>query len=212
VNDRSAREIARLRRALRERDARLHELEGRLSAVESSTTYEFGRLVAQAGRRRARGAVRLPRQLYRLWKRAKSPQAGPVKDWPRLEGFDRIEDRLLVANPGAGPVIAGVLSAATLALLEPHARVVPLYPHDAAQVLDAADVDLVVVDGAAGAPGGPWAYLGVPGVYDRERTLLAVREVARSRGLPLILWGEAPPMLTRLDWTATTTDPATLTR
>ena len=89
---------------------------------------------------------------------------------------------------------------------------VPLYPHDAAQVLDAADVDLVVVDGAAGAPGGPWAYLGVPGVYDRERTLLAVREVARSRGLPLILWGEAPPMLTRLDWTATTTAPATLTR
>ena len=67
-------------------------------------------------------------------------------------------------------------------------------PHDAALVLDTADVDLVIVDAAAGAPGGPWAYLGVPGVPDRERALLALMEVARGRGRPVVLLG------TRLAW------------
>jgi hypothetical protein len=75
-------------------------------------------------------------------------------------------------------------------------------PHDASLILDTADVDLVLVDAAAGAPGGPWAYLGVPGVPDRERALLGLMDVARSRGRPLVLLGSAPG-LTGLGWDAT---------
>jgi hypothetical protein len=196
--------VARLRRALRERDERLHELETRLTAVEGSTTYQVGRLVAGAGRKKARGAVRLPKQLYGLWKKRNEVQSsGPLRERPRMEGLDRIEDRLLIADPYAGLIVAGILSAATAAMLADHARVIRLYPHDAVLVLDSADVDVVIVDAAAGAPGGPWAYLGVPGVYDRERALLDVREVARVRNLPVALWGEAPPAtLTRLGWDA----------
>jgi hypothetical protein len=202
---RAGRQVARLRRALRERDERLYELETRLAALEGSTTYQVGKLVAGAGRKKARGAVRLPRQLYGLWKKRNAAQAsGPLRERPRMEGLDRIEDRLLIVDPYEGLVVAGIFGAATAAALAQHARVIRLYPHDAALVLDAADVDLVIVDAAAGAPGGPWAYLGVPGVYDRERTLLDVREVARVRNLPLALWGSAPPAtLTRLGWDAT---------
>jgi hypothetical protein len=204
--------VARLRRALRERDLRVYELESRLAALEGSTTVQAARLVAGAGRRRAKGAVLLPRQLYRLWKHRTRPRSGPVRDQPRPAGFDRVEDRLLVPDPYEGLVVAGVLHPATAEALEEHAKVVRLVPHAAAETLDAADVDLLVVDARAGEPGTPWAYLGVPGVYDREQALLDLREVAQARGLPTVLWGaDAPPALTRLPWdhTATATgDPA----
>jgi hypothetical protein len=78
-------------------------------------------------------------------------------------------------------------------------------PHDAALVLDTADVDLVIVDAAAGAAGGPWAYLGVPGVPDRERALLGLMEVARGRDRPLVLLGSSPG-LAGLGWDATLKD------
>ena len=76
---------------------------------------------------------------------------------------------------------------------------------DAALVLDTADVDLVIVDAAAGAPGGPWAYLGVPGVPDRERALLGLMEVARGRNRPVVLLGTSPG-LAGLGWDATVKD------
>lgn len=200
---RAERQIVRLRRAIRERDQRLYELQARLAALESSTSYQLARAVAGVGKQKARGAVQLPRQLYRLWKQRSAPQnAATLRDRPPLEGFDRAADRLLVADPYDGLIVAGVLAEATASALQDHARVIRLYPHAAAPVLDAADVDMLIVDAAAGAPGGPWAYLGVPGMYDRERTLLDLREVARARGLPLVLWGAAPATLTRLDWDA----------
>lgn len=207
---RAERQAARLRRALRERDARLYELEARLEALETSTSYQMARALAGAGKQRARGAVRLPGQLYSLWKKRSSAEPNvKLRDRPRLEGFDRPEDRLLVAGPYEGLIIAGILAPRTAVVLREHAKVIELFPHAAAPVLDAADVDVVIVDGAAGEPGGPWAYLGVPGMYDRERTLLEVREVAKARGLPLVLWSEeaAPPTLTRLDWDTVSTAP-----
>ncbi len=211
-NVRAARQVSRLRRALRERDQRIYELETRLAAVETSTTVQAARLVAGAGRQRAKGAVKLPRQLYRLWKQRTRAQSGPVRDRPRPSGFDRVEDRLLVPDPGTVPVVAGVFHPLTAAALEPYAKVVRLTPHTAAEVLDAADVDLLIVDARAGEPGGPWAYLGVPGVYDREQALLDVLDVAAARDLPTVLWGQgAPPALTRLPCDHTVTavaDPA----
>ena len=86
--------------------------------------------------------------------------------------------------------------------LEEVAHVVPLMPHDAALVLDTTDVDLVIVDAAAGEPGGPWAYLGVPGVPDRDRALLALLGVARDRGRPVVLAGSAPA-IAGFGWDAT---------
>lgn len=70
-----------------------------------------------------------------------------------------------------------------------------------------------MVDAAAGEPGGPWAYLGVPGMYDRDLALHEIRRIAAARSLPLVLWGEAPPAtLASLHWDATATAPAGLAR
>ncbi|MFC6885876.1 MULTISPECIES: hypothetical protein [Actinomadura] len=208
------RQLARLRATLRERESRVQELERRLDALETSTTLQFGRLVAGAARNPKRRGVRLPRELYRLWRKRHAPTvAVSTRDGERiqLDHVDRPEDRLLVAAPYDGPVVAGVLGRAAAGVLAGHARVVSLYPHDATIALDTADVDVLVVDAAAGEPGGPWAYLGTPGMYDRDRALHDVRELARGRGLPLVLWGEAPPpTLAVLDWDATATTPAQL--
>lgn len=205
MNDaRAHRQAARLRAALRERDARIQELEQRLIALEGSTTVQVGRLVAGAARRPGRRTARLPRELYRLWRRRHEPAPSATRresERTQFDHVDRPEDRLLTAAPGAGFVIAGLFSPAGAAELEGSARLLPLYPHDAASVFESADADLLLVDAAAGAPGGPWAYLGVPGMYDREKALGDVLEVARSRGLPAVLWGESPPpALARLDW------------
>jgi hypothetical protein len=211
----AAKQVAKLRAALRDREARVHELEGRLAALESSTTMQFGRAFAQAARRPGRGAVRLPRQLYRLWKRRDVPQpqsSGERRTHLDLTGLPRPEDRLLLAGPAGEMTIAGVFGPACHAAAADCARVVSLLPHDAVLAIEAADADVVIVDAAAGAPGGAWAYLGEPGVYDREQALGALMETARERDLPIVLWdetrsggepGTVPPGLARLEWAAT---------
>jgi hypothetical protein len=213
VNDPSAakanRQAARLRAALREREGRVQELERRLIALETSTTVQFGRLVAGAARNPKQRGVRLPRELYRLWRKRNIPAVAPTvreSDRIQLDRVDRPEDRLLVSQPYDGLVIAGILGRDAAASLGERARVISMLPHDATIVLDGADADLLVVDAAAGEPGGPWAYLGVPGMYDRDRALAEVRRLAAERGLPLVLWGEAPPpTLAALEWDARAT-------
>ncbi|GAA2424385.1 hypothetical protein GCM10010191_40870 [Actinomadura vinacea] len=200
------RQAAKLRAALREREGRVQELERRLIALETSTTVQFGRLVAGAARNPRRRGTKLPRELYRLWKKRNIPSVAPTvreSDRLQLDHVDRPEDRLLVAQPYDGLIIAGVLGRDAAAELAGQAKVISLFPHDAKIALDTADADVLVVDAAAGEPGGPWAYLGTPGMYDRDRVLEEVRGLARERGLPLVLWGEAPPpTLAVLDWDA----------
>jgi hypothetical protein len=205
---RANRQVARLRALLRERQGRIQELERRIIALETSTAVQAGRLVAGAARNPRRG-VRLPRELYRLWKKRNVPTVAPtVRESGRLhlDRVDRPEDRLLVSQPYDGLIIAGILGRDAAAEVGGQSKVISLYPHDAVIALQSADADLLVVDTGAGEPGGPWAYLGVPGMYDRDRTLVEVRELARERGMPLVLWGQAPPPnLAILDWDARAT-------
>ncbi|MCP9979818.1 hypothetical protein [Actinomadura madurae] len=206
-------QVAKLKATLREREARLGEMEKRLAALETSTAVQFGRLVAGAARNPKRGK-RLPKDLYRLWRKRNAPVPRPARPGGggvQPDRADRPENRLLVAGVQDGLIIAGVLNPATASALAAHATVVPLYPHDAATALGSADVDMVVVDAAAGEPGGPWAYLGVPGMYDRDLALDEIRRIAAARSLPLVLWGEAPPAtLASLRWDATATTPGRL--
>lgn len=214
-NAKAYQQLGRLKSTLREREARLDELERRLAALEASTAVQFGRLVAGAARDPKRGK-RLPRELYRLWRKRSAPVSAAARaaaGGAQPDRVERPEDRLLVAGPSDVPVVAGVLAPGTAAALAGHAKVVALYPHDAAIALEAADVDALVVDAAAGEPGGPWAYLGVPGMYDRDLALHEIRRIAAARSLPLVLWGEAPPAtLASLHWDATATTPAGLVR
>jgi hypothetical protein len=150
--------------------------------------------------------VTLPRELYRMWRHRGAPNVVTSVDARERPMFSaRDEDRLIAGSVRTRLIVAGVLSSAAEESLGRVAHVVPLMPHDAALVLDTADVDLVVVDAAAGAPGGPWAYLGVPGVPDREHALLGLLEVARGRNRPVALLGTAPG-LAGLGWDATVKD------
>jgi hypothetical protein len=197
------RQVSRLKAALADREARVRILEARVAALEASTSLRVGRAVTDAARRPGKGVVRLPRELYRMWRHRGAPNVVTSVDARERPMFSaRDEDRLIVGSPATGLVVAGVLGRAAAEELGRTAHVVPLMPHDAALILDTADVDLVIVDAAAGAPGGPWAYLGVPGVPDRERALLGLMDVARSRGRPLVLLGSAPG-LAGLGWDAT---------
>lgn len=197
------RQVARLKAALADRDARVKILESRVAALEASTSLRVGRAVTDAARSPGKGVVRLPRELFRMWKHRGAPNVVTSVDAREKPMFSaRDEDRLIAAAPATGLVVAGVLGPAAAAALEPLAHVVPLMPHDAALVLDVTDVDLVIVDAAAGAPGGPWAYLGVPGVPDRDRALLALMDVARGRNRPLVLAGTAPAVA-GFGWDAT---------
>jgi hypothetical protein len=138
-----------------------------------------------------------------MWRHRGAPNVVTSVDARERPMFTaRDEDRLIAAAPATGLVVAGVLGPAAAEALGEVAHVVPLMPHDAALVLDTTDVDLVVVDAAAGEPGGPWAYLGVPGVPDRDRALLALLGVARDRGRPVVLAGSAPA-IAGFGWDAT---------
>jgi hypothetical protein len=204
------RQVARLKAALADREARVQILEARVSALEASTSLRVGRAVTDAARKPGKGVVALPRELYRMWRHRGAPNVVTSVDARERPMFSaRDEDRLIAGSPlgvlEKGVIVAGVLGPDSTQSLARTAHVVPLMPHDAALVLDTADVDLVIVDAAAGAAGGPWAYLGVPGVPDRERALLGLMEVARGRGRPLVLLGSSAG-LAGLGWDATLKD------
>lgn len=208
------RQVARLKAALADREARVQILEARVTALEASTSLRVGRAVTDAARKPGKGVVALPRELYRMWRHRGAPNVVTSVDARERPMFSaRDEDRLIAGSPAVaiekGLIVAGVLGPSAAEALGGLAHVVPLMPHDAALVLDTADVDLVIVDAAAGAPGGPWAYLGVPGVPDRERALLGLMEVARGRNRPLVLLGTSPG-LAGLGWDATVKDGASL--
>jgi hypothetical protein len=200
------RQVARLKAALADREARVQILEARVAALEASTSLRVGRAVTDAARKPGKGVVALPRELYRMWRHRGAPNVVTSVDARERPMFSaRDEDRLIAGSVRTRLIVAGVLGPAAAEALGRVAHVVPLMPHDAALVLDTADVDLVVVDAAAGAPGGPWAYLGVPGVPDREHALLGLLEVARGRNRPVALLGTSPG-LAGLGWDATVKD------
>ncbi|MFL6054118.1 MAG: hypothetical protein ACJ72W_14545 [Actinoallomurus sp.] len=197
------RQVARLKAALADREARVQILEARVAALEGSTSLKVGRAVTDAARSPGKGVVQLPRELYRMWRHRGAPNVVTSVDARERPMFTaRDEDRLIAAAPATGLVVAGVLGPAAAEVLAEVAHVVPLMPHDAALVLDTTDVDLVIVDAAAGEPGGPWAYLGVPGVPDRDRALLALIGVAHDRGRLVVLAGSAPA-IAGFGWDAT---------
>lgn len=196
-----------LRKALAEREAQLQEARARLAALEGSTSLQVGRVLAGAARKPGRGLVRLPRELYRLWRgggtgRATATARGTAEP-VRSYDTDRQEARLLAGRAVSGDdriVIAGVLSAEARAALAPCARIIPLRPHDVQVAFDSADVDLVLVSASAAQPGNLWAHVGDPAAADRTRALLWVLESAAARGIPSILVRDAnaPPALSRL--------------
>ncbi|MDE3721122.1 hypothetical protein PWG71_06955 [Nocardiopsis sp. N85] len=198
-----------LRQALAEREAQLQEARARLSALEDSTSLQVGRALTAAAKKPGRSLVRLPRDLYRLWRRSGTTNhseqrrrgAEPIRSFDA----DRQEARLLAGAVGGASellVVATIVGPAVQRALDPYIRPVPLRPHDSQIVMDGVDVDLVLVSASAAAPGSPWAHVGDPAAADRTRALHWVLESAASRGIPTLLLDDAPtaPGLRALDF------------
>ncbi|MBO3744672.1 hypothetical protein J5X84_01235 [Streptosporangiaceae bacterium NEAU-GS5] len=207
------RQVTRVRRALRERDSALVELETRLAALEESLTFQTGKLIASAVRRPGRRTLRLPRDLYRLWRRSR--QSGDSGDGEpaapqgavaaitstALLGVPHEERALIGDDARRGRlVIAGILTSEAVAALRPYAHVVRLSPHSTELGFELADPDVVIIQAAACGVNGPWAHLGDPSMTDRETRVRDMMVAARSRGCPVVLLMDAPaaPRLLRL--------------
>ncbi|WP_017582876.1 hypothetical protein [Nocardiopsis valliformis] len=186
-----------LRQALAEREAQLQEAQARLASLEGSTSLQVGRALTAAAKRPGRSLVKLPRDLYRLWRRSGSTNHTARRRVEPVRSFDaeRQEARLLTGLSGGREdllVVATVLGPAVEKAVDPYLRSVPLRPHDAQIVMDAVDVDLLLVSSSAAAPGSPWAHAGDPAAVDRTRALHWVLESAAARGIPTVLLDDAP--------------------
>lgn len=189
-----------LRQALAEREAQLQEARSRLAALEGSTSLQVGKALTAAAKRPGRSLVKLPRDLYRLWRssgntrhteRRRRGGAEPVRSFDA----ERQESRLLTGLSGGSEdllVVATVVGPSIAEAIDPYVRAVPLRPHDAQIVMDGVDVDLVLVSASAAAPGSPWAHVGDPAAADRTRALHWVLESAASRGIPTVLLDDVP--------------------
>lgn len=200
-------DTARLRAAQRRlsvTEARLRRAEARLASLESSTALRAGRLLVHVARRPARIPL-LPRDLYRLWRGRGTRPAPPPTPRPTATAVYE-EERLLVSGPahpapalGPGrPLVAGVLTDAAAGALAAVADVVPLSPHDAAQILARTEPDVIIVQTAACA-GGPWFGLGDPTATDLE---VRLAEALRGTTAPRVLLADAPcpPTLAGHHW------------
>ena len=167
-------------------------MERRLHGTLSSTSYRVGRALVSAARR-PRTLWRLPNELLRLYKGRSDPPETPQPAGPR-------PDRLLshyrsLASEGRGPVLAVVASRRTVQALGAAFQVVPLWPHDAAQVADAVSPAAVVVESGAAMPGEAWCSLGTVLGGDLCQTLAGIIDGFQHRSVPVAFWWTTPPAL-----------------
>jgi hypothetical protein len=193
-------EAAELARRLRETEAELERVTGRLRRLENARSVRLALTLAAVARDPRKG-------LARLRSRGRHPDAAggaggaaraapaarrPARPAAAAEpARERLPERLLgssvvLVTTRDRPVLAVVGDPATARAWGEDAHVQPLRPDDAAAVFAAVTPDVLVVDAAAGRLG-PWSGLGSYAVPERDRTLLDLLRAARDRGVPTVL-------------------------
>lgn len=153
-----------------------------------------------------RGSTRLPRELYGMWRgrgkggrpaaaRPGTPAAAspaPGGGGPAADGHLHLAHRAFTAGPRDRLVIAGVLDATTTADFAHDAVVNRVLPHDARQVAERTDPDVLVVQLSA-CLAGPWAHTGTGTAPDLDRRLAELLATVHALGRTAVLWRDAPP-------------------
>ena len=169
---------------------RAFEMERRLQATLSSTSYRVGRALVSAARR-PRTLWRLPSQLLRLYKGRSDPPETPQ---PAVPPPDRLLFRYrYLPCAGAGAGLAVIASRRTVKALGAAFQVVPLWPHDAARVAEAVSPAAVIVESGAAVPGEAWCSLGTALGVDLRQTLAGIIEGFQRRSVPVAFWWTTPP-------------------
>lgn len=207
---------AKLRRMLTAKERQLQSTEERLVALEGSAALVLGRTLVGAARNPRRGARLLPREVKALWRRrsGRTMPGPPIdEDWLKslrgptaldVDEIDNADPALLTllhtsvaVAPRTVPVIAGMLTAETAALLrgpvaDPRAVVNTLLPHDAEVIVSRSDPDVVLIESAALGSPGPWAYTTQSAYGARDRAILDVLVASRAVRRPVLIWWNSP--------------------
>jgi hypothetical protein len=212
-------ERERLARTLRDTRLQLAMTQARLTALEGSSTMQFGKTLVNAAKRPWPRGATLPRDLIRLWRERSGGKEGAdlaVKlAAAQLADLAGAGERFLSAltPPGRpdvtdkGLVITGALTARGAATLAPDAVVHPLLPHDADVLLESTGADLVIIEAAALLAGAPWAFAADPSATDRGRRLARMIVMARSSGKPVVFIRNVPAHLRpSMEWLAGSCD------
>ncbi|MGK5529917.1 hypothetical protein [Streptomyces sp. URMC 129] len=211
----TVRERDRLAAALSQARKRLGVLEARVEMLQGSASLRVGQALVAAARDPVRGAARLPRDLYGLWRGRRrgaasgtAPVTGTDRRYAAVDGHDaglHLAHRAVAVGPRDRLVIAGVLRPGTAADLAVDAVVNRPLPHDGRLMVERTDPDVLVVQLTACAEG-PWAHTGTGTAPDLDRRLAQVLAAARALGRPSVLWLDAEisaaPGLTRFPWDA----------
>jgi hypothetical protein len=201
-----------LLRSLRRARQRVDLLEARVAMLESSTSLKLGRAMIAAARRPGRESLRLPADLYAMWRGRRQRPAGsrPSHTRPPAQPVVADDSLHLVHRPLAVTprrlVLAGILHNDTAAQLSPDAVVNRLLPHDGPALVERTHPHAVVVQASACTGAGPWALTGSGGAPDLDRRLDAVVSAARAGQRPTVLWRDVTlaeaPGLSRFAWDA----------
>ncbi|WP_128434368.1 hypothetical protein [Streptomyces cyaneus] len=209
----AVREKDQLAAALRAARDRVEVLRARVAMLEGSTSLRVGKALVTAARSPKRGAVRLPGELYGLW-RGRRRSAGPVSgsapkdgvaepDAP-MDGRFHLAHRALTVAPRDRLVVAGVLTPATAEDFAADVVVNRLLPHDGRLLVQRTDPDVLVVQLSACTGDGPWSLTGTGLAPDLDRTLAELLAETRALGRSAVLWRDGPPSaapgLARLAW------------
>ncbi|MFE4666679.1 hypothetical protein ACFRI7_17785 [Streptomyces sp. NPDC056716] len=210
------RDKARLSGALRGARDRVEVLQARVAMLEGSTSLRVGRALVSAARSPQRGASRLPKELYGLW-RGRTAQSAPAKPARTAaaataeaealqDGRLHLAHRAFTSAPRDRLVLTGVLTDDTAAAFATDAVVNPALPHDGELIVRRTDPDAVVVQLSACTGYGPWAHTGTGFAPDLDRRLAEMLTEARVAGRACVLWRDGPasaaPLLSRLAWDA----------
>ncbi|MFJ9707867.1 hypothetical protein [Streptomyces sp. NPDC101234] len=210
----AVRDKDQLAAALRGARDRVDVLETRVAMLEGSTSLRVGKALVSAARSPRRGAVRLPRELYGLWRRRNggkgrtsgSPAAAPAPETGADDRF-HLSHRALSVAPRDRLVITGVLTDRTAEDFAADAVVSRVLPHDGRLLVERTDPDVFLVQlSACTDEHGPWALTGTGLAPDLDRTLAELIGQARASGRTAVLWRDGPatcaPGLSLLPWDA----------
>ncbi|MET8452654.1 hypothetical protein [Streptomyces sp. NPDC005209] len=196
----AVREREQLASALRGARERVDLLKARVAMLEGSTSLRVGRALVSAARSPRRGAARLPRELYGMWRgrtvKKAAPTARPAADNAApVTADDRLHlvHRAFSCAPRDRLVIAGVLTDATAEDFAADAVVNRLLPHDGGVLVRRTDPDAVVVQLSACTGTGPWSLAGSGLAPDLDRRMAELLTEARALGRATVLWRDAPP-------------------
>ncbi|MFE9773378.1 hypothetical protein ACFYOV_17180 [Streptomyces sp. NPDC005931] len=207
------REKAQLDSDLRRARDRVSLLEARVAMLEGSTSLRVGRALVAAARSPRRGVVRLPGELYGLWRgrgRGTPGRAVPparTSDAVVSDGRLHLAHRAFSSSPRDRLVVAGVLRDGTAEDFAAEAVVNRLLPHDGRLLLERTDPDALVVQlSACCDAAGPWSLAGTGLAPDLDRCLAELIDRTKAAGRKAVLWRDTAttgaPGLARLAWDA----------